>query len=284
MTSPETPLISVPTPAEIEAATRILMRAWAPGTLLPGDHPKEVVAGSDDDYDEEDPDEFCGCAGSDEDGESLGCNCGDGCVCESCEYYRYARNKICSVKGCGKPPAFRVVRFGLVDQHVQEPTKKGAVCPHPESADHFCTSATVYVEAGPSVQEFGYQPACSTAHAVQLRDSQREHSQQYNRGDRDHYRLEAWTYTPHFTELPAPLPQLRETLRSAHDNITWAIKHHASAGSPGTWLASVRRNLALAAWNACRELERPAQDDDVDIDDEPSAPVQEEPDWGDAPW
>ncbi|WP_327403868.1 hypothetical protein OG194_29805 [Streptomyces sp. NBC_01288] len=266
---------AAPTAEEIESATRILMRAWSPGTLLPGDPSYDTA---DDGID---PDEYCGCGGTDEDGESH-CNCGGGCVCDSCAYYRYARNKVCSVKGCGKTPAFRVVRFGLVDQHVQEPTEKGAVCPHPEGADHFCTSTTVYVEAGPMVQEFDYQPACSTAHAVQLRDSYRQHSQQYNRGDRDHYRLEAWTYTPHFTELPAPLPQLREHLRSAHDNITWAIRHHASLGIPDTWLDSVRRNLALAAWNARRELEQPAADDD--IDDEPSTPVQEEPDWGQGPW
>ncbi len=276
MTSPEAPLVSAPTPAEIEAATRILMRAWAPGTLLPGD------PGYDTADDGIDPDEYCGCAGTDEDGESLGCNCGDGCVCDSCAYYRYARNNRCSLKNCGKTPAFRVVRFGLVDQHVQETTEKGAVCPHPEGTDHFCTSTTVYVEAGPMVQEFDHQPACSIAHAVQLRDSQRQQSRKYNRGDRDHYRLEAWTYTPHSTELPTPLPQLREHLRSAHDNITWAIKHHASAGTPGTWLASARRNLALAAWNARRELERPDEDDE--FEDEPNTPAQEEPGWGDGPW
>lgn len=270
-----TPASAGPTAQEIEAAARILMRAWAPGTLLPGD------PGYDTADDGIDPDEYCGCGGTDEDGESY-CNCGDGCVCESCEYFRYARNKRCSVKDCSKTPAFRVVRFGLVDQHVQEPTDKGAVCPHPEGADHFCTANTVYVEAGPMVQEFSHQPACSIAHAVQLRDSQQQNSQQYGRGDRDHYRIEAWTYTPHSNELPAPLPELRGHLSLAHDNITWAIKRHASDGSPGMWPESMRRNLALAAWNARRELEHPAEDDD--FDDEPSGPVQEEPDSGDGPW
>lgn len=263
-----------PTSGEIEAATRILMRAWSPGTLLPGD------SGYDTADDVRDPDEYCGCGGTDEDGESY-CNCGGGCVCDSCEHSAYARYRRCWVKDCGKTPAFRVVRFGLVEQHVQEPTERGAVCRHAEGEKHFCTPTTVYVAAGPSVQEYSYQPACGIAHAVQLRDTGRRH----NRDGRDQYRIEAWTYTPHFSELPDPLPQLREHLRSAHDNITYAIKRHAADGSPGTWLESLRRNLALAAWNARRELERPGEDDD--FDDEPTGPVQEEPtepDGPDAPW
>ncbi|MEU6376763.1 hypothetical protein [Streptomyces sp. NPDC046909] len=269
------PATTPPTPEQIEAAARILMRAWAPGTLLPGDR------GYDTADDGTDPDEYCGCGGTDEDGESLGCNCGNGCVCDSCDYYRYARNKRCSVKDCGKTPAFRVVRFGLVDQHVQEPTEKGAVCPHPEGADHFCTADTVYVEAGPMVQEFSHEPACSVAHAVQLRDSQRQNSQQYGRGERDHYRIEAWTYTPHSGELPAPLPALREQTRAASDSTRFAIQRHAKHNDPGYWLSSIRRHLAVAAWNARLEIERPDEDDDFDV--ERPGPVQEEPepDWPD---
>lgn len=268
-----------PTPEEIEAAARILMRAWAPGYLLPGDRPKELVAGSADDYDDEDPDDYCGCAGTDDDGESLGCNCGPGCMCDECAYSAYARYKTCWVKGCGKTPAFRVVRFGLVDQHIQEPTTRGAVCPHAEGEKHFCTPDTVYVEAGPQLQEFSQQPACSIAHAVQLRDAC-----QQSRGDgRDLYRVEAWTYSPHDRELPAPLPRLREETRSARDSTTWAIEKQALGGDPGYWLSSVRRHLAVAAWNARLELERPGEDDDI-WDDQPSTPVQEEPEWPDSGW
>ncbi|MFR0354119.1 hypothetical protein [Streptomyces sediminimaris] len=270
-----------PTPEEIEAAARILVRAWAPGYLLPGDHPKEIVAGNADDYDdydEDDPDEYCGCAGTDDDGQSLGCNCGSGCCCDECSYQAYARYKRCWVRGCSKTPTFQVVRFGLVNQHVQEPTKRGAVCPHPEGGDHWCTPDTVYVAAGPSVQEFSHQPACSIAHAVQLRDASRE----FRPSASDLYRIEAWTYSPHDRELPAPLPRLREETHSARDAARHAIQRHASIGAPGYWLDSVRRHLALAAWNARLELEQPSQDDDP-WDDQPSAPPQDEPTEPDDP-
>ncbi|MCX4974269.1 hypothetical protein [Streptomyces sp. NBC_00620] len=274
-TTPSPALPGPPTPEEIEAATRILMRAWAPGLLLPGGHPKTDERAND----EDDPDEYCGCAGTDDDGESLGCNCGGGCVCDNCSYSDYARYGRCWTKNCGKKPAFRVVRFGLVDQHVQEPTRLGAVCPHTDGEKHFCTADTVYVAAGPQLQIFDYQPACSIAHAVQLRDT----GQQHNTDGRDQYSIEAWTYTPHDRELPTPLPQLRDHLRSAHDSTRFAVKAVATNGDPGYWLTSVRQALALAAWHARRPLEQPDADD-ADFDDEPSTPVQEEPDWPDAPW
>jgi hypothetical protein len=181
------------------------------------------------------------------------------------------------VKGCGKTPAFRVVRFGLVDQHVQEPTKRGAVCPHAEGEKHFCTADTVYVAAGPQLQLYSYQPACSIAHAVELREGM----QQHHTSGRDQYNLEAWTYSPHDRELPAPLPQLREQTDDARNAARWAIEKQAIGGDPGYWLNSVRRHLAVAAWNARLELERPGEDDDA-RDDEPRSPLREEPtepDW-----
>lgn len=263
-----------PTPEQIEAAARILMRAWAPGYLLPGDHPKEFVAGSADD---EDVDEYCGCAGTDDDGESLGCNCGSGCCCDNCTYEAHARYSWCWFKGCGKVPAFRVVRFSMVDQLVQEATARGAVCPHAEGEDHYCTPDTVYVAAGPKLQVFGYQPACSIAHAVQLRDAE-----QPNRNGHSQYSIEAWTYEPHDRELPGPLPQLREHTRSAQASATWVIKRYAQSGNPGYWLDSLRRHLAVAAWSARLEIERPCEEDDA-WDDQSSAPVQEEPTEPDAP-
>jgi len=267
------PARTAPTPEEIEAAARILMRAWAPSYLLPGDHPR-TDAVDDEDYD--DPDEFCGCAGTDEDGESLGCNCAGGCICDSCAYYAYARYKQCWALGCVKVPAFRVVRYSMVDQYVQEPTARGAICPHAEGEKHFCTPDTVYVAAGPRLQILSYSPACSIAHAVELRD-ERKHPD-----PRAQYYLEAWTYSPHDRELPGPLPQLREHTRSAHDSTSYTIEKYATGGSLMYWLSSVRRSVALAAWNARLDLERPDDGDD-DWDDEVSGPVQEEPSEPDDP-
>ncbi|MFJ2007051.1 hypothetical protein [Streptomyces chartreusis] len=266
------PAITRPTPREIEAAARLLMRAWAPGYLLPGDRPKEIVASSDDDYDEQDPDEYCGCAGTDDDGESLGCNCAGGCVCDECSYLAYAQYKRCWVKGCGKTPAFRVVRFCLVDQQVQESTKRGAVCPHTEGEEHWCTADTVYVNAGPSVQEFAHQPACSIAHAVELRDGMQRNQPRTGA----QFRIETWTYSPHDRELPAPLPALRRETRSARDSTTWAIGKYAAGLHDSYWLVSARQHLAIAVWNARLEFEQPGEETDV-WDDQPSTHVQEEP-------
>ncbi|WP_328439322.1 hypothetical protein OHA71_23580 [Streptomyces sp. NBC_00444] len=275
MTDTSSTATPAPTPAEIEAAARILMRAWAPGHLLPGNHPKANDDG--DDYDDQDPDEYCGCAGTDDDGESLGCNCAPGCVCDECSYHAYAQYKRCWVTGCGKTPAFRVVRFRLVDQHVQESTKRGAVCPHAEGEEHWCTGDTVYVDAGPGVQEFAHQPACSIAHAVQLREGMKRHQPEGAQ-----YRIETWTYSPHDRELPAPLPALRRETRSARDSTTWAIGKHAVGLRDTYWLASARQHLAVAVWNARLDLERPGADDDV-WDDQPSTPPQEEPSEPDEP-
>lgn len=260
-----------PTPQEIEAAARLLMRAWAPGYLLPGDHPKETAADGDHDH-EDDPDEYCGCAGTDDDGESLGCTCAPGCVCDECSYQAYARYKRCWVKGCGKAPAFRVTRFCLVDQRVQESTQRGAVCPHAEGEEHWCTADTVYVDAGPSVQDFDHQPACSIAHAVRLREGMKQRMPRAG----TQFRIETWTYSPHDRELPAPLPALRRQTRSARDSTTWAIRKYAASLHDSYWLGSARQHLALAVWAARLELEQPGEAPDV-WDDQPSTPVQEEP-------
>lgn len=270
-TSVQPPAPVKPTAKEIEAALRVLAKAWAPEILLPGD------PGYDEADDSIDPDEYCGCGGTDEDGESY-CNCGDACVCDSCEYFRYARNNRCWVKDCGKTPAFRVVRFGLADQHVQEPTARGAVCPHPEGAHHYCTPDTVYLAAGPSVQEYSHHPACSMAHAAQVRSSLQKH----HRGADYLFRIEAWTYTPHDQELPEPLPQLRRLTDGAHDSVKWAVKGYAAKRDTGHWLDSARRKIALAAFHAHRELQ--PLDTGDDVDDEPSTPPQEEPDWPDSGW
>ncbi|MDT0476210.1 hypothetical protein RM863_29205 [Streptomyces sp. DSM 41014] len=276
-TYPEQPLVPAalaaarPTAAEVEAAARLLAHAWAPGVLLPGD------PGYDQADTEEDPDDYCGCAGQDEDGESRGCNCGDGCVCESCEYYRYARRSLCYVKNCGRRPAFRVVRFALTEQHVQEPVASGAVCPHAQGEPHHCTPTTVFIAAGPTVQEYDYQPACSLAHAAELRDRLQQHTPSSN----TLYRIEAWTYRPHDRELPSPLPQLASLTDQARDAAAWAVRAHAESRSPAYWLETARRAVALAAFNAAQPLEQPDADDG-DFDDQPAGPAQEEPAEG--PW
>ncbi|MET8826557.1 hypothetical protein ABZX40_36495 [Streptomyces sp. NPDC004610] len=261
-------VLRAPTAEETEAATRILLRAWAPGSLPPGRDDGDT--GGDDG----DPDEYCGCAGEDDDGESLGCNCGGGCICEECLYNAYARNGRCWVQGCGKPTAFRVVRFAMADVHVHEATARGAVCPHAPGEAHHCTPDAVYITAGQEEQVFGRTPACSLAHAVQLRDSGLYDT------PRRQYRIEAWTYTPHPRDLPAPLPQLRLHARSAHEVLGFAVEAHTRADQRGTqlWLDAVRRSVALAAWHARQPLAHPHDDgDDFDDREDLAGPFQDEP-------
>ncbi|TQE35452.1 hypothetical protein [Streptomyces ipomoeae] len=274
MTEPTTttaPAVPVPSQEEIDAALRTLMRAWAPSIPLPGDPEPE-----DDEDDYYDPYDSCGCAGENEYGERRGCNCGPGCSCEMCEYFDYAQYKRCWARpdgvACGKTPTLRVVAYQMQTAYVTERVADGASCPHTEGQPHQCTEHTVHHEAGQKVQEYWFRPACSVAHAKALIADCTSGLQ---------HRIERWTYTPHDTELPAPLPDVRERTQAAHSAVKWAID---SLDRPGqtvdVWLAAVREHIACAAWNAARPLERPGDDDQVD--DEPTTPPQEEPTdpWG----
>jgi hypothetical protein len=227
----------------------------------------------------EDDDEGCECAGTDDDGEPLGCNCAAGCVCDACSYHDYARYKRCWAGSvsigtyCGAAPRFRVVANRVQSGYVQEPTRDGAVCPHPEgTTPHYCTPDTVYYEAGLKQQTVWFQPACSVAHAHDLINADRK-----LRGEKSglQYYIERWTYTPHERELPAPLPQVHTHVGGAHVRIGQAITHFAQHHSPGVWLKWTRESLALAAWHANHPLDLDDLDDDpVDVrDDQDPEPV-----------
>ncbi|MEV4858953.1 hypothetical protein [Streptomyces ossamyceticus] len=270
MTEPTTttttkPAVPVPSQEEIDAALRTLMRAWAPSIPLPGD--PEPEADEDDYYD---PDDGCGCAGETEDGEQRYCNCGPGCCCESCEYFDYARYKRCWARpdgnACAGTPTLRVVAFQMQTTHVTERVADGASCPHAEGEPHHCTERAVYHQAGRKEQTYWFQPACSVAHAQALiaqNDSGLE------------YRIERWSYTPHDTELPDPLPALRERTQAAHSAMKWVLDTLDSPGCVDVWMAGLREHIACAAWNAARPLERPGEDNQAD--EEPATPPQEEP-------
>lgn len=266
-TPAQTPAVPLPSQEEIDAALRTLMRAWAPTVLLPGDPEPE--------YDEDAPYDGCECAGDDEYGETRGCNCGPGCSCDSCSYFDYARYKRCWARpdntACGKAPTLRVVAYEMQNAYVTEPVADGASCPHTEGEPHHCTERTVYYDAGRKEQEYWYQPACSVAHAQALIAGNRSGLE---------YRIERWAYTPHESELPAPLPDVRQHTRAAHCAAKWAIESLDRPQTADMWFASVRENIARAAWRAAEPLERPDEDDGTAGDEVPGL-VQEEP--GD-PW
>jgi hypothetical protein len=281
-TTAPAPRIPVPSQEEIDAALRTLMRAWAPSIPLPGD-PDPV-----DDEDYHDPYDGCGCAGDDEDGGPRGCNCGPGCSCEMCDYFDYARYKSCWARhegegsACTAEPRFRVLAYRLQTTHVTERVADGASCPHPVGDEsHRCSDGVVWHEAGQKEQEYWFRPACSVSHAKALiADSRKPDA--YGNPDDFQYRIERWAYAPHDTELPAPLPDVRERIQAADSAVKFVIDalKRPPAGI-GVWMAAVREHIACAAWNAARPLARPGEDDDQ-ADDEPATPPQEEPadPWG----
>lgn len=256
--------VAPPSPAEIEAAVRILMRAWSPSTPLPGD--PDVDA--DDVYEEYD--NGCGCAGEDEDGADLGCNCGAGCSCTSCEAVAWQWQKRCSAGNalvgmhCGQTVRYRVIAYRLVATSISD-SSEGVVCPHPADERCHCKPGCVFVDAGPLPSVHQYFSACSVAHAQRIVARMQEvYDEPDDKPTRLRYRIEAWTYEPHWTELPEPLAALRELTGGARDYVGLAIRDDGP--NVDYWLAAVRENLALAAWRAARPVPEDLADDVADAE------------------
>lgn len=278
--TPETASVPAPTPVaipsqeEIDAALRTLMRAWSPGSI-PADAPVDSAAlAAEEEYE---PYDGCNCAGTDDDGEPLGCNCASGCDCDSCSYSEYARAKTCQAGPCGKATKFRVVGFRLDGGWRSTPDT--TQCPHRPEDKCPCSGGVVFLDQGARPVTHQTLTACSAAHARALCEGM---VQVYNEPADMPHRLrwyyEQWTYEPHDTELPGPLPALRERLRSAQSCTKAAVRAVASGGDIELWLRYARQDLARAALHAAKPLERPDEDDT--FDDEVSSPAQEEPD----PW
>lgn len=277
MTEPTTTApVPVPSQEEIDAAVRTLMRAWSPSTPLPGD-PEQ------DDVDDYDPDEHCTCAGDDEYGESRGCNCGDGCVCDTCDQYRHARAKTCDAspfntgldRHCQHLTRYRVVGFRLSEWWTQSP--EGGECTHAPEDGCPCANGVVFLKYGARPATHQTLTACSVEHAqalmVRMRDAYNEPEDKPNRL---RWYFEPWRYVPHYNELPAPLAAVRERIKGAQVCIRAAVKGIADSGDVGPWYGYARQDLARAAWHAAKPLERPDEDDQDD--DEPATPPREEPD------
>lgn len=280
---PATTPVPVPSQDEIDAALRILLRAWSPSSV-PADAPVDSAAlAVEDEYE---PYDGCNCAGSDDDGEPLGCNCGGGCTCDSCYYFEYSRAKTCQAgphttgldMQCGKTTTHRVVGFRLDGRW--RSTSDIAQCPHrPEDACP-CASGVVYIDHGARPMTHQTLTACSAAHAQALVERMIQvYNEPADKPTRLRWYIEQWTYEPHDIELPDPLPALRGCIRGLQSSIGQAVASFARHGDTETWLTYVRQDLARAARHAAMTPERPTEDDDPD--DEISGPVQEEPDGGD---
>lgn len=289
-TSPETvavpAAVRAPGAAAVEAAVRTLMRAWSPGMLLPGD-PGYTAARAD----EDDPDEYCGCAGEDEYGDSLGCNCGDGCICDSCRYYHYTRAKTCQAHQysagldapCSEPTRYQVVGFRLVDYWTQ--TGDVTECQHEPGQGCPCANGVVFARYGARPRTHQMLTACSVAHAQALITRMREvYKEPADKPSRLRWYTEPWGYEPHARDLPGPLAGLRERTGSAQTWLRMAVKDHAQGKDIGQWMGYLREDLARAAWHAAQPLTLAESDDLADVwDDEVPARVQEEPDDVDGP-
>ncbi|MFG2679229.1 hypothetical protein [Streptomyces sp. NPDC048392] len=280
MTEPTTP--APPTPEEIKAATRVLMRAWQPGLLLPGDPGYADARALDEEFAEEDG---CQCAGTNEDGESLGCNCGDGCTCDNCEHWAYSRAKLCQAGNvsvgtrCTRETEYRVVAYRMQHSSLSAPRTEGQPCPHagtPE-ADCHCTERSVFYESGLHPVTYWTRTACSVPCAKQIVEQEQAWRDQHGTQSDLQYYVERWTYEPHDQDLPAPLAALRTATRMAADRTGYLVSalfrgHDHSLNLRLKW---VRESVASSAHCAAEDLlTRP--DDDV-WDDEPPTAVQEEP-------
>ncbi|MCC9712047.1 hypothetical protein E4N62_46700 [Streptomyces sp. MNU76] len=278
-TTTVTPAVPVPSREEIDAALRTLLRAWSPNLLpLEADAPA-MEADDDEDYD---PYDGCQCAGTDDDGEPLGCNCAGGCTCDSCYHQEYVRAKTCQAgppcagldTRCAKATRYRVVGFRLVRDWVGAPVDLG--CGHGPADECPCGDDFVYVDRGPRPRTHQTLTACSPEHAAVLIDRMRQvYAEPDDKPARLRWYIEPWAYEPHDMDLPEPLADVRAAVESARTSARMAITAHAGDGDTELWLRYLRGDLARALWHASRPLERPDEDDQAD--DEPSAPPQEEP-------
>lgn len=276
ITTTAAPAVPLPSQEEIDAALRTLTRAWNPGVLLPGDPGYDNA----DDYD---PDEHCNCAGDNEYGESRGCNCGDGCVCDSCQQFRHTRAKTCDASPyntglethCGRPTRYRVVGFRLNDLWTGNP--EGGECPHTSEDDCPCANGAVFTKYGAKPDTHQTLTACSIEHAQALVARMRDaYNEPADKANRLRWYFEPWKYVPHYNELPAPLAALREHIDGARVCIRAAVEGITDRGDAGPWPGYARKDLARAVWNAAQPLEWPDEDDGTADDDLPG-PVKEEP-------
>jgi hypothetical protein len=299
VTEPTTPAVPapaalpVPSQEEIDAALRTLLRAWAPN-FLPGDGP--AMEADDDQEEYYDPYDGCQCAGTDDDGEPLGCNCAGGCTCDSCDHLEHVRAKTCQAgpfcpgleTACRKPTRYRAVGFRLTRDWPAAP--EGAVCAHDPDVGCPCRDEFVYVDHGARPRTHQTLTACSPEHARALIDRMRQvYGEPDDQPSRLRWYIEPWRYEPHNLDLPEPLADLRAAVGSARVCADMTVTAHGNGGDVELWLTYARGDLARAVWHAARPLERPGEDDQVD--DEPSASAQEEPeeftgygDHDDRPW
>jgi hypothetical protein len=278
-----TPAVPVPSQDEIDAALRTLLRAWAPN-FLPGDRP--AMEADDDPEEYYDPYEGCQCAGTDDDGEPLGCNCAGGCTCDSCDHMQHVRAKTCQAgppctgieTACHKLTRYRVVGFRLTRDWPAAP--EGTECTHDPDEGCPCRDGFVYVDHGARPRTHQSLTACSPEHARALVDRMRQvYGEPDDKPSRLRWYIEPWRYQPHDLDLPEPLPALRAAVTSARTCADMAVTAHGDNGDVELWLTYARGDLARAVWHAARPLDRPDEDDHYD---EPTPPPQEEPSepWG----
>jgi hypothetical protein len=163
-----------PTPAEIAAAVKTLLKAWCPAVLqsrlrLPDDV-NDLGEGND-----------CNCAGEDEDGEELGCNCADSCSCEFCLHDRHDRMRTCMVYPCGKPSRLEVIGWTVGRQiHTAEDSD-------PAKEDW-------YVHLGQKPHRTWSKTACGTIHARTLIDADTTWRAESNLAGQEPTRYEVVSY------------------------------------------------------------------------------------------
>ncbi|WP_432589964.1 hypothetical protein ABVG11_34380 [Streptomyces sp. HD1123-B1] len=285
MTEIQLPCDMVPPPgapvpaALLETALRVVHRAWAPHSPLPGD---PEPAADDDDC----GDDGCGCGGETGDGRPL-CNCGGGCQCDGCAEDAHARTAYCQAgqahigTHCWARAQYRVVAYRLWPHWVAEDRPEGAACPHTDNDSAcMCTDSTVYVAAGMRPGQHRYASACSVAHAQALTDHMVTVDAQTYADDPRRLRtyIERWTYVPSASQLPDHLAGLRRYIDAAAATVPTLITDWSRRGTLAEfWLQNLRSLLALAVWHAGHP--EPDPEPEPDPDDGLTAPQEEPPEY-----
>ncbi|MGW4300381.1 hypothetical protein ACWEHT_11450 [Streptomyces sp. NPDC004646] len=278
-TAPEHPPVPVPSEDEIRTALRTVLHGWYPRLLLPGEHGYTKARAAEDEFD---PYDGCQCAGTDEDGEPLGCNCGDGCSCESCEHFRYLRQRVCQAGNpsvgtrCTRETAYRVVAYRMQHSNLGAPRAEGQQCPHQTGAQQdtcYCTAQAVFYESGLYPVTYHTRSACSVRCAQDIVAQEKAWRGEHNALD---YYIERWSYVPHDLDLPEELAALRAHTRMAKLWVGQLIEAFAQGkdASLAERLKFARVSIALAAWAAQQDPFGEAEEQERAED---SGPVQEEP-------
>lgn len=247
------PPAGTPAPGDLAAAIDTIVRAWAP---------RRLPTGTGDNPDPWDGDN-CQCAGDDDNLEPLGCNCADNCTCGSCQHANHAETRRCRLvvpregqphAWCGRETEYQIRGFCVHRDGVHRMASDG---------DPMSTSGSVRL--GDSIQKHAPMYACSTQHARELIEQDRQYRERFPADSalapsHTFYDVEPYTYRPDDTDVPGPLHPLESHLSSARYWTESAIREtHLRRPALDYTVHAFLEHLAAAVQNAGAYLDERAR-------------------------